>query len=116
MADVYANSGVVQDQLRLDCQLLVHPGDEVGHLKGQGQSSFDGKPHDTWELKLFRERCVDVAKEMASEHARAFAVRNARLEKEHGSTSDGLHKDVPARSEHVHTPGEAPTSSFYMDR
>lgn len=114
VAAVCGSVEIVQDRLRLDCQVMVHPGDPEGPLKGHGQSSFDAKQGVPWELKHFRERAVDVAKGMASEHARAFAVKNARLMKEHGYTSEGLltASDVPAAPENVHTPGDAPTCSF----
>ena len=66
-----------QDALRLDCQVLVHPGDHEGHLRGHGQSSFGGLEHKPWPLRLFRERTADMAKAMASDHGRALATANA---------------------------------------
>eukprot|EP00892_Ulva_mutabilis_P006754 jgi/Ulvmu1/4450/UM002_0175.1 len=94
------------ERLRLDCQVLVHPGDHDGHLRGHGQSSFEALQHKPWPLWLFRERTVDMAKEMAGAHARALATANARLmverHRQHTAEaccmSDGLlaHTDVPA--------------------
>lgn len=67
----------MQDQLRLDCQILVHPGDHDGHLRGHGQSSL--MSDEPWELKVFRDRAVSMAMEMASHDAETIAVANATV-------------------------------------
>lgn len=107
-----------QDALRLDCQVLVHPGDHEGHLRGHGQSSFGGLEHKPWPLRLFRERTADMAKAMASDHGRALATANATAMAarhrthplRHRCSSVGLLSDAdlpppPPPAARMHAPG-----------